>query len=143
MQGTLREPNAAELYVILGEMLESFAYMPVMPLSGDVPVPELPLCYHAALPNSQGWLVLRGSAGLARSLAEASTGDAAEGLGDDALVELCNITASHLSQRLWNGGPGSWSSFVPQSGLPQGQSRAAVLMDLNGQTLEAGYWSAS
>lgn len=141
MPGTLRQPLALDLYVVLSEVLESFAYLPVQPLNG--PQPDLALSYHAAMPGGRSWMVLRGSAELARQLAEASTGGADEGLDDDAFVELCNISASHLALRLANGAKGPWTAFVPVPGLPAGQIQALQLLDVNGLPLEASFWTAA
>lgn len=135
----MRFPGADDLRGVLGQVLEDFAYLVAAPATG--PAPDLPICYRASLPGQAGWLVLRGSRDLPRFLADASTGGSGEGLEEDAFVELCNLSASHLVSELWRGRHGAWKAFVPQAGVPAGVPKASVLMDVEGQFLEASFWT--
>ncbi len=141
MQGALKLPNAAELYLVVGSVLERFAYLTALPLNDRTP--EMPLCYRSAMPGDRGWLVLRGTAGLAAVIAEARTGCSGEDLGHNAFIELCRISASQLAEKIWNEPSDHWATASPQPGLPQGRPDASQVLDLNGQALEVSFWTAS
>ena len=133
-------PTPEVLHSVLSQVLESFAY--ALPTS-RAEAGGLDLSVRATLPEGRGWLVLRASEGLAVRLAEDSTGSADAGLGMDALTELCNLSVSHLIDRVWGRPQGGFKVFVPQPGLPEGRCLCSALMDVDGEPLEASHWSAS
>jgi hypothetical protein len=56
------------------------------------------------------------------------------------LAELCNLCVSHLASRLWDKEEAPFKAFVPQAGLPDGAPLSSVLLDLDGEALEASHW---
>jgi hypothetical protein len=134
------EPTSANLQQVLNQVLEFFAYALAVPRSE---AGELALSVRAALPEGRGWLVLRCTPGLARRLAEDSTGGEADELARDAFAELCNLSASHLVSLLWGNHHSAFTPFVPAEGVPEGERRSLALMDVDGEPLEASYWRAA
>jgi hypothetical protein len=140
MSQALVDPSSQDLHEVLSQVLESFAYA--------LPVPRaeaagLALTVSGELPEGLGWLVLRGTPALAARLAEDSTGSDDPSLGQDAFAELCNLCVSHLVSRLYSDEPRAFRAFVPQAGLPQGREVSKVLLDVDGDALEASYWRAA
>lgn len=133
-------PSQDDLRTVMSQVLESFAYALPTPRSDDQ---GMDLDVRADLPEGRGWLVLRGSQSLARRLAEDSTGDEDPSLAMDAFRELCNLVVSHLVSRLWGDSHSLFQPFVPVAGLPQGECRSRALMDVDGEPLEASYWTAA
>jgi hypothetical protein len=136
-----RLPGAPELASVLTKVLEEFAYLPATPREGVAG--ELRLNVRASIPGTGGWLVLRGTPGLARQLADGSTGGSGEDLDLDAFYELCNLSASHLTSEIHSGHAQGWKAVVPEFGLPEGRPSAKVLLDVEGEPLEAAFWSAA
>lgn len=138
-------PSSDDLHAVLSQVLESFAYaLPVPAAAGDGR--PLELCVRGELPEGQGWLVLRGSAGLAGRLAADAAGESEDSdaaLAQDAFAELCNLCVSHLVSRLWGGQQRSFKPFVPSAGLPSGECGSQILLDVDGEPLEASYWRAA
>jgi hypothetical protein len=130
-------PTPEILHGVLSQVLESFAY--ALPTSRQ-DAGDLPLTVQASLPHEKGWLVLRTTPALAQRLAEDSVGDDAENLALDALTELCNLSVSHLVDRVWGAQHGAFKAFVPKPGLPAGRCETKSLLDVDGEPLEAGYW---
>lgn len=132
------EPSSDDLQTVLSQVLESFAYALPIPREDAA---DLGLSVHAVLPQDHGWLVLRCSPALAERLAQDSTGSDDPGLAQDAFAELCNLCVSHLVSRLWDNLHTPFRSFVPAFGLPPGERKSAVLLDVDGEALEASHWS--
>ncbi len=137
----MTQPTAQDISDIVIQVLEDFAYMSALPHQGETP--ELPVCFRAALPGNSGWLALSSTRHLARQLAENSTGDAGDGLDEDAFGELCNLSASHLVSQLWAGSSQEWKAFVPEACRPAGAPAVCTYLDVEGQVLEAGFWTGS
>lgn len=134
------QPDAEDLRQVLSQVLESFAYALPVPRES---APELALSVSAGLPEGRSWLVLRGTPALAARLAADSTGSDDPSLAQDAFAELCNLCVSHLVSRVWGDQQRPFSAFVPSVGLPQGAVQSRVLLDLDGEPLEASVWSAA
>lgn len=132
------EPSSDDLHKVLSQVLESFAYALPIPRAEAA---DLGLSVHAVLPQEHGWLALRCSPVLAERLAQDSTGSEDPGLAQDAFAELCNLCVSHLVSRLWGDLQSPFRPFVPAPGLPQGVRKSAVLLDVDGEALEASHWS--
>jgi hypothetical protein len=141
MPTQLRTPIAAELFDVACQVLESYAYAEALPWQGSTP--GLSLSCHAVLPGGRSWVALRSTPGLARALADASTGGDGEGLEQDSLSELCNILTSHLSERLGGNSHGAWTRFLPEAGLPQAERLLDQCLDIDGEALEISYWTAA
>lgn len=133
-------PTPEILHSVLSQVLEAFAY--ALP-TARAQAGDLDLSVRADLPEGRGWLVLRASEGLATRLAEDSTGSADAGLSMDALTELCNLSVSHLVDRVWGTPQGGFKAFVPKPGLPDGRCHCLALMDVDGEPLEASFWAAA
>lgn len=133
-------PTPEVLHSVLSQVLESFAY--ALP-TARAEAGDLDLSVRADLPEGKGWLVLRASEGLAARLAEDSTGSVDASLSLDALTELCNLSVSHLIDRVWGTPTGGFKAFVPLPGLPNGRCLCLTLMDVDGEPLEASYWATA
>jgi hypothetical protein len=124
---------------VLCQVLESFAYAMPGPreagASGD-----LGMSVWAGLPGGQGWLALRSNHVFAQRLAQDAAGEDDPALAGDAFTELCNLAVSHLSSRMGLDRQGDYHAFVPLPGLPQGHCLSQVLMDVDGEPLEASFW---
>lgn len=131
-------PSPADLHQVLSQVLEAFAYALPVPRAGEA---RLDYSVRGDLPQQMGWLVLRSTPALAARLAGDAVGDEAEDLGRDAFAELCNLSVSHLVSRLWGDQHGAFKPFVPAEGLPHGVLRSRVLLDVDGEPLEASHWS--
>jgi CheY-like chemotaxis protein len=133
-------PSPADLQSVLSAVLESFAYAMALPRDGGA---SADLSVRAELPGGEAWLLLQGSRALAQRLADDTAGGEDPGLAEDAFLELCNLAVSHLSSRLGTDTRRSFRPFVPSRGVPDGRCRSRALMDVDGEPLEASFWTAA
>jgi hypothetical protein len=131
-------PTSDDLRSVLAQVLEAWAYAFPLPREEGA---LLPLSVRAELPGG-AWLSLRGTQALAERLAADAAGSADPALAEDAMLELCNLTVSHLSSQL-GGDRRAYRPFVPAPGLPGGRCLSRALLDIDGEALEASIWSAA
>lgn len=138
MSATRIDPSSSDLHKVLSQVLESFAYALPFPRAE---AGELGLAVRGALPGGRGWLVLRSTPALATRLADDAMGADADELARDAFAELCNLCVSHLVSLLWGDEHAAFKAFVPVEGLPDGVECSRTLVDVEGEPLEASFWS--